>query len=95
MYGIDDPFKVLSERVNLLTNSIQTAHGYKNIIDGNGEHLSQHDVFSIRNRCIFLRRAYIIAQERLGKETMKWIDGCCKEAVYEYIKLELIATISA
>ena len=37
-------FKVLSDRVNLLTDSIQTAHGYKNIIDGNEEHLSQHDV---------------------------------------------------
>mgnify|MGYP006208971743 FL=1 len=39
--------------------------------------------------CIFLCRAYIIAQERLGKETMKWIDGCCKEAVYECNKLGL------
>ncbi len=95
VYGIDDAFKVLSERINLLTDSIQTVHGYKNIIDGNGEHLSQNDVFSIRNRCIFLRRAYIIAQDSLGKETMKWIDGCCKKAVYECNKLGLNTTISA
>ena len=43
----------------------------------------------------FLHRAYIIAQARLGQETMKWIDGCCKEAVYECNKLGLNKTISA
>ena len=68
-------YETVSECVKLPISAIQSAHGYKRVVDGGG---NQADVFTIRNRCVFLRRVYVISLKKLGKETMKFVNDCCK-----------------
>lgn len=42
-------YETVSERVKLPTSAIQSANGYKHIVDGGEEYLSQTDVFTIHN----------------------------------------------
>jgi hypothetical protein len=59
----EDVFDCLVTRVKQLTSALQCSEAYKIIVDGGGEHMSQHDIFTIHNKCVFLRLAYIYAIE--------------------------------
>ena len=37
--------------------------------------------FFVRNKCLYLRTAYIIALDKLGRGTNTWVNTCCQEAV--------------
>ena len=78
----------LKERVEVLPKVIQKHKGYKNVVTHNGDQLSEYFLFYIRNKCIFLRKAYEIALEKMGKfdkstgkVVQQWKKVCCQEAV--------------
>ncbi len=56
--------------------------------------MSQHDIFTIRNRCVFLQLLYIYAMERLGNSTMNYTRDCCGDAVLQCNNLGIIMTVS-
>jgi hypothetical protein len=56
--------------------------------------LTQHHIFTIHKRCVFLGLASIFAMERLGKTTISWIKGCCEDAVKQCNYLGLVTTVS-
>ena len=79
-YG-DDVYEGLEQRIQLLSDSVNQFHGYRNIVEGEGEGLSEYQIFNIRNKSLYLHCAYDIALKQLGKSTMNWTVGCCKESV--------------
>ena len=82
----DDVYAGLVDRVEVLTKSIQKYKGYRDIVTHNGAQLSEFALFNIRNKGIYLRKAYEIAlkkmgryDERYGKYVMCFIKVCCQE----------------
>ena len=93
-YG-DDVYVGIQKRIQLLSDALNLYDGYKNIVEGEGEGLSEFQVFNIRNKALYLRCAYDIALKRLGKDTLNWAMGCCKEAVLKVNEMGIQATTSA
>ena len=93
-YG-DDVYVGVQKRIQLLSDALNLYDGYKNIVEGEGEGLSEYQVFNIRNKSLYLRCAYDIALKRLGKDTLNWTMGCCKEAVLKVNEMGIQATTSA
>ena len=75
------------------TSASQCSEAYKIIVVGGGEHMSQHEIFTIRNRCV-LQLAYIYAMERLGNSTMNFTRDCCGDAVLQCNNLGIVTTVS-
>ena len=90
----EDVFDFLVTHMKQLTSALQCSEAYKIIVVGGGEHMSQHDIFTIRNRCFFLRLAYIYAMERLGNSTMNYTRDCCGDAVLRCNNLGIVMTVS-
>ena len=90
----EDVFDCLVTRVTQLTSTLQCSEAYKIIVVGRGEHMSQHDIFTIRNKCVSLRLAYIYAMERLGNSTMNFTSGCCGDAILQCSNLDIVMTVS-
>ena len=93
-YG-DDVYEGLEQRIQLLSDSVNQFHGYRSIVEGEGEGLSEYQIFNIRNKPSYLHCAYDIALKQLGKVTMNWTVGCCKEAVLKVNEMGIQATTSA
>jgi hypothetical protein len=66
----DNVYNKLEERVTLLKGALQKPDGYKSILQRSEETLNADQVFKIRNKCVFLIRAYQIALEKLGYTTI-------------------------
>ena len=56
----------LVDRCELLWGVLRRPKGYKSIIQHSDEPLSENQVFHIRNKCVFLLRAYKIALKKMG-----------------------------
>jgi hypothetical protein len=93
-YG-DDVYVGVQKRIQLLSDALNLYDGYKHIVEGEGEGLSEYQVFNIRNKSLYRRCAYDIALKRLGKDTLNWTMGCCKEAVLKANEMGIQATTSA
>ena len=90
----EDVFDCLVSHVKQLTSVLQFSEAYKTIVVGGGEHMSQHDIFTICNKCVFLRMAYIYAMDRLGNTTMNFTSGCCNDSVKQCKNLAIVTTVS-
>jgi hypothetical protein len=78
----EDVLVGLRERVNMLSDVLQSCEGYKRVVNHNEEWpLSPEQMCYLRNKCLYLRTAYTIALDKLGKDDNKWVDTCCQEAV--------------
>ena len=64
----------------MLDCALNVYDGYKAIVEGEGENLSQQQIFHLRCKAIYLRSAYNMALKKLGKGTFDWTGVCCKEA---------------
>ena len=51
----------------MLTKAIQSFKGYKDVVTHNGAQLSEFVLFNIRNKCIYLQKAYEIALKKMGR----------------------------
>ena len=72
----------LRERLKILSDVLQSCEGYKHVVDHREESpLSPEQIFYLRNKCLYLRTAYSIALDKLGKDGNKWLDTCCQEAI--------------
>jgi hypothetical protein len=72
----------LRERLKILSDVLQSCEGYKHVVDHREESpLSPEQIFYLRNKCLYLRTAYSIALDKLGKDGKKWLDTCCQEAI--------------
>ena len=86
----------------MLTKAIQSFKGYKDVVTHNGAQLSEFVLFNIRNKCIYLQKAYEIAlkkmgrfDERYGEYVMNFLKVPCQEAVDVCNELGLCTTINA
>ena len=77
-----DVVEALNERICLLQKVNETEHGYKLVIPMTEDSscLSTHNIFTIRNKSLFLIRAYQIALEEM-KVGVQWSRDCCQPAV--------------
>jgi hypothetical protein len=91
----EDVYNKLGERVTLLKGALQKPDGYKSILQCSEETLNADQVFKIRNKCVFLIRAYQIALEKLGKNNTRWKKDCCQEAVDQINDIGFVTTINA
>jgi len=91
----EDVYSKLEERVTLLKGSLQKPDGYKSILQHSEETLTADQVFKIRNKCVFLIRAYQIALEKLGTNNTRWKKDCCQEAVNQINEIGFDTTINA
>ncbi len=48
----------------MLTDVLYLVDGYKSIVDGEGEDLSEQQVFNLHNKALYLRCAYSIALKK-------------------------------
>eukprot|EP00956_Cyclotella_meneghiniana_P000637 scaffold691_cov50-Cyclotella_meneghiniana.AAC.1 len=71
----------IEERIRLLRSVQQKHDGYKFVIRINSEDdwysLSTHNIFTIRNKSLFVARAYEIALDQL-RTGIRWEKDCCK-----------------
>jgi hypothetical protein len=58
------------KRTQLLSDALSLYDGYKNIVEGDGEGISEYQIFNIQNKSLYLRCAYDIALKQVGKETL-------------------------
>ncbi len=63
----EDVYVRLKERMTLLKRALQKPDGYKAILQRAHKTLNANQVFQIRNKCVFLIQAYLIALEKMGK----------------------------
>ena len=91
-----DVVEALNERICLLQKVNETEHGYKLVIPMTEDSscLSTHNIFTIRNKSLFLIRAYQIALEEM-KVGVQWSRDCCQPAVDELNNLGIKTTESA
>ncbi len=88
MFGIlDNPnantLDALNERICLLQQVNESADGYQLVIpvaEDSTQCLSSHRIFTLRNKCLFLVRAYQLTIKKMGIGT-QWICNCYQPAV--------------
>ena len=79
---------------------MNTPEGYKKVVTHSDEYISEYNKHNIYQKCIFLRRAYIIALEKMGTGT-NWLYNkkdnvsCCEQAVKQLNELGFDATTCA
>ena len=71
----------LVDRCELLRGVLRRPKGYKSIIQHSDEPQTENQVFQIRNKCVFLLRAYEIALKKMGTTNTPWVKYCCQMAV--------------
>ena len=69
--------------------------GFKSIIQHSDEPLPENQVFQIRNKCIFLLRAYEIELKKMGTTNIHQVKDCCQVAVDQVNGLNFDTTINA
>mmetsp|Transcript_27620 Transcript_27620/g.59008 ORF Transcript_27620/g.59008 Transcript_27620/m.59008 type:complete len:743 (+) Transcript_27620:485-2713(+) len=86
----------LHERINLLKKVQEDDDGYQLVIpmtEDSSLGLSSHNKFTIRNKSLFLLKAYQIALEKM-RVGVRWIEDCCKQAVTFINSLGIKTTVS-
>ena len=91
----DDVFDGLTVRVKILTKVLRSADGYKLVVSHSEENLLPEQMFHIRNKCLYLRTAYTIALNKLGRDSNKWVATCCQEALDLLASLGFDTTVDA
>jgi hypothetical protein len=84
-HATEDVFDCLQGRIELLDKVMNHYAGYREVVVGEGEGLSEYNVFHIRIKSMYLRTAYSLALEKLGvvvpnEPKSTWM-GCCDKAV--------------
>jgi len=84
-HATEDVFDCLEGRIELLDKVMNHYAGYREVVVGDGEGLSEFNVFHIRIKSMYLRTAYSLALEKLGvvvpnEPKSTWV-GCCDKAV--------------
>jgi hypothetical protein len=77
----DKVFDGLTVRVKILTEVLRSSDAYKRVVSHSEENLLPEQFFHIRNKCLFLRTAYTIALNKLGRDSNNWVTTCCQEAL--------------
>jgi hypothetical protein len=57
----DDVFDVRKARIKILTEVLRPSDAYKRVVTNSEENLLPEQIFHIRNKCLFLHTAYVIA----------------------------------
>ncbi len=91
----DDVFDGLKVRVKILTEVLRSSDAYKRIVSHSEENLLHEQIFHIRNKCLFLCTAYVIASKKLGRDSNNWVATCCHEAVDLLAGLGFDTTVDA
>jgi hypothetical protein len=91
----DDVFNGLTARVNILTEVLRSSDGYKRVVSHSEENLLPEQIFHIRNKCLYLRTAYTIALNKLGRDSNNWVATCCQEALDLLAGLGFDTTVDA
>ena len=65
-HATEDVFDCLEGRIELLDKVMNHYAGYREVVVGEGEGLSEFNVFHIRIKSMYLRTAYSLALETLG-----------------------------
>ena len=91
----EDVYQGLKDRIHMLGIVVKKPNGYKNAVEKSDEFMSDYSIFTIRNKCIFLRAAYEIAIQDMGKDNNTWICHCCKVAVKQVNLIGIDTTINA
>ena len=94
----EDVNNKLGERVTLLKGALQLQKPdryNKSILQRSEETLNTDQVFKIRNKCVFLIRAYHIALEKLGTNNTHQKKVCCQEVVNQINDIGFDTTINA
>ncbi len=91
----DDVFDGLKVRVKILTEVLRSPDAYKHIVSHSKDNLLPEQIFHIRNKCLFLRPAYAIALNKLGRDSNNWVATCCQEAVDVLAGLGFDTTVEA
>ncbi len=76
-----DVYEGICIRMKMLSDAFNCSAAYKSIVEGGGENLTDHQIFHIRQKSLYLHYAYDVALKKLGSVTMKWIGDCCNEAI--------------
>ena len=79
----------------MLRGVLRRPKGFKSIIQQSDEPLPENQVFQIRNKCVFLLRAYEIALKKMGTTNTRWVKDCCQVAVDQVNGLGFNTTINA
>ena len=80
-----DVVEGLQYRINLFKQVLENEDGYQLVIpmtEDSSLGLSSHSKFTIRNKSLFLLRAYQVALSKL-RVGVQWIADCCDQAVTE------------
>ncbi len=91
----DDVFDGLTARVKILTKVLRSSDAYKRVVSHSEENLLPEQNFHIRNKCLFLRTAYTIALNKLGRDSNNWVATCCQEALDLLAGLGFDTTVDA
>ena len=85
--------EVIAYRMETLSTVISKSDGWRLIVENRDSTnmASEHDIWLLRQKAVFLRRLYQIAVEE--HPTRTWMD-CCQEAVSDCNDIGLAATIS-
>jgi hypothetical protein len=73
----EDVFRGLKERVEILTEVLQSCDVYKCIVTDSHKSLLPEHLFYVRNKCLYLCTACNIA----GGDANTWLNTCCQEVV--------------
>ncbi len=55
--------------------------------------MTDHQIFHVRQKSLYLHYAYDVALKKLGRETMKWIGDCCSETIFKMNEIGMSATM--
>eukprot|EP00956_Cyclotella_meneghiniana_P003862 scaffold4653_cov53-Cyclotella_meneghiniana.AAC.1 len=77
-----DVYKGIQNRIEILQMSLSTCEGYRKIVEGDGKGLTRQQIFDLRIKAMYLRRAYDLALQLMGKEDNKrWVKDICLHAI--------------
>ncbi len=74
---------------------MRSSDAYKRVVSHSEENLLPEHFFHIRNKCLFLRTAYTIALNKLGRDSNNWVATCCQEALDLLAGLGFDTTVDA
>jgi hypothetical protein len=82
-------------RVKILTEVLRSSDAYKRVMSHSEGNLLPEQIFHIRNKCLFLRTAYTIALNKLGRDSNNWVATCCQEELDLLAGLGFDTTVDA
>jgi hypothetical protein len=90
----DNVYNGVQDIVTLLSRAQQMHDGYKGLVANiDRAPLTPIQIFRLKNQCLYLRTAYQIALNKLGRSNNTWIETCCGGAVRKLSSLGFNLTV--